>query len=159
MINNLVPFDERLNVGYISEKKFTDKCIIEKISYINTKIIKGWSSDLDLKIGDFLIFPFFKSLFIDVKGGAISKKSILNFEKDYFVIYENSNESGINGLVFKPQILRNIIKNFKEKDFDKLAFSGDLGISYSRLKDKRVSKYASYSIEDFFKLISINKKL
>jgi len=125
--------EEGLRVGLIPEKKFEDLCIEHGVVFVSTKKFHGWKPVLDLVHGDYLILIIRNILRIDVKGGSISKESILNFKGDYFVIFENSNESALEGLVFNPTLLRELIKGWKDKDFDVMPLSGEPGILYSRL--------------------------
>jgi len=140
--------EEGLRVGLIPEKKFEDLCIEHGVVFVSTKKFHGWKPVLDLVHGDYLILTPKNILKIDVKGGSISKKSILGFQGDYFFIFENSNESASDGFVLDPVLVKGLIEGWKDKDFDIMAFSGDLGISYSRLI--KLKQYSS-TIYNFFR--------
>ena len=146
--------EEGLRIGLIPEKKFETKCIQNRIVYVSTRKFEGWTNLLDKINGDYLLLIHNKLLKIDVKGGAISKESILNFVGDYFVIFENSNESASEGLVFTPRVLKNLIFEKPDKYFDAMALSGEPGILYSRLI--QLKDYA-VTISDFFKSLNTTK--
>lgn len=156
----MTPFEERLKIGDISEKKFENQCVENKINFVSTKNFNGWTNDFDKINGDYIIISSKNNRIfrIDVKGGAISKDSIEEFKGDFFVIYENSNKSGISGLVFASSFLKTLIKDFKLSDFDVLIYSKDPGILFSRLKSyvDVNSDYNSFrgsvmKIDDFLK--------
>lgn len=134
MSNEFLNFDERLERGKRAEIQFENRCLDEGIMYLSTKDSSSWNSELDKIIGDYIIFDKDNNVFkIDVKGGSISKESMNCFKGDYFVIYSNSNGSAVGCLVAPSKVLKDLICNFKNYDFDRLP-SGDLGILYSRLK-------------------------
>jgi hypothetical protein len=148
---NVIPKEEGYRVGTISEKKFEERCQQNKIVYVSTKVLNGWTPQFDLINGDEIIFIKDKIARVDVKGGALGRHSMMNFRGEYFVIYENSNESAKNGLVFGPSVIRTLTSNMKDKDFDAMAFSGEQGILYSRLI--QFKKYA-ITIDEFFQNFS-----
>lgn len=143
--------EEGLKIGLIPAKKLEERCIQNRIPYISTREIKGWTNLLDKILGDYILIVHTSGIFIDVKGGAISKESILNFKGNYFVIFENSNESASEGLIFTPKVLKDLIFEKPDKYFDAMALSGEPGILYSRLiqlKDQAIT------ISDFFKKLN-----
>jgi hypothetical protein len=136
-------FTGRLERGEKAELKFQKHCDERNLSYCSTKKFINWTNEIDLIYGDYIILSSY-GIFIDVKGSAISKKSIERFEKDYFLIYENS-YSGINGLVFENNTLKELIEPWDDGNFDILP-SKDLGIWYGRLSSV---SHLGITVEEF----------
>lgn len=142
--------EEGFEIGAIAEKKFEERCNQNRVVYSRLRNFNNWTNVLDKVNGDYVLLVYNKFIRIDVKGGAISLESILRFKGDYFVIFENSNESASEGLVFNPVVLKNLVTGKKKEYFDSLALSNQPGILYSRLIQLKNNAAVS-TISHFFK--------
>jgi len=142
-------FNERKNIGDNNCIKFESKCQLKNVIYISTKNAYKWSSDFDLRHGDYVIFSGDLILRIDVKGGGISQRSIENFIGEYYVLYEDSNKNNLNGIVINASKLKQLKFSYTQQ----MKLSGDNGIQYSQIISA-VQRYPDIleimTIDDFF---------
>jgi len=140
-------FQERNNIGDNNCEKFESKCRSKNIIYLSTKNAYKWSSDFDLRHGDYIIFPKDLIIRVDVKGGGISQRSLESFIGEYFILYESSNENFLNGIVINASKLKQLKFNYNQG----MKLSGDNGIQYPQIISAQHQGILEVmTIDDFF---------
>ena len=109
------------------------------VIYNNYKELKELR-DKDLKYGDLFILNRF---YCDVKRDKISKKSLLNFQGDFFILWRMSLEECI-------VIKREDIKNLNLNNYTHLVMSGDEGFTFEQLQ-----KLPHQTLDEFIKWLKI----
>lgn len=128
-MTNLDTFSKRLSYGILEEDEQLEVIKNKGYQASSTRNFREHNPEFDLKNGDIFIYHEGRIIKVDCKKGGISKKSIENFQGDYYIVNTYSGR-----YVYSTRTLKSYASKIKDWSKHKLS-SGDPGLKLGTIKN------------------------